>query len=418
MTSKVKSQQQQQEEECVHTAIKAILDAVPNGPDELFVVLESEFPAKSDSVHAHISYVGGILRVLDYASILHTKVIGIVVTRIMEMDSLCSLETEHLELLDSKMAYDAIFKEYIMPDNTRIHVHVNNPNPPNPSKDIELGEIAYPDFEVVASTLDGMLYQVFMYIDRFVSVFSGSMSPSSPTCSPTPSLADDPSKPIQELYAVFLLNFTESILRTPTSRHAQYLVFYFTSLSPMFKDYFLGTLINRIVHAPEPQDQDAQVPSAVAATAIETGVAAAAYLSSFLNRANFRDQEYVRMTVEMLSSYALNIVERVENTAAAVANIPVVSSHRLVLRSHMRLKARLAALLDTERNTLFYAVAQALLQIFCNHWRILQTRQDEGSVRKWHLGVEDIPKIIESRLRPLQSSSTLCSDLFSSHACV
>ncbi|KAG0248230.1 hypothetical protein BG011_000304 [Mortierella polycephala] len=431
-TGSKKRSQQQEEDEYVHNAIKAVLDVVPNGPDVLLPVLESEFPAEHDSIHAQISYVSGILRVLDYAPVLHSKVIGIVVDRIMRMDSVCPLTTEDFDLLDSQMAYDAIFGDDTMPNNTHVQTHVNNLGPADPSNDTGLGAVSYPDPEVVVNTLDGMLCQVFMYLDRFVNTFNEHLSPSSPTSSPTSSpipsstsssssfstpstpstppfsfsLADEPSKPIQDLYTVLLLNFTESILRTSTSRHAQYLVFYLTSLSPIFIDYFLGTLIHRIVHAYDPQAQGAQAPSTVAAAAIERGVAAAAYLPSFLIRARYIDQEHIRMIVELLSDYALDVVKKVESTTAALANALAVSSRRLILRSRTRLNARLTALLDTDRNTVFYAVVQALLQIFCDHWRILQVRQDEGGVGRWHLGVEDIPRIVESQLKPLQ----LCTE--------
>lgn len=72
--------------ERVHLALKYILGLIPTGATSLFPLLAKEFPHKRESIYAHTVYVKNILRVLEYAPVLRTQILGLVIDRIIQVD--------------------------------------------------------------------------------------------------------------------------------------------------------------------------------------------------------------------------------------------------------------------------------------------------------------------------------------------
>lgn len=291
------------------------------------------------------------------------------------------MELEELEDSDTEVVYDFDMAE----DNDDSDGDDDDDDDDvdgNSDSESEAEEVTVLDIKDMTHKLDGMLFLVFSYLEGYVN-----------SCRHLASEDGQPPMPIQEVFLVLLSIFMKTILQTFKSRHTQFLVFYFISLSPAFSDYFLGALGQQILDRSRPQ---------------VVRVAAAAYMSSFVARAKYLDVRQVGMVVDMLGTYALDTVEQ-NDTGSNV-------------------------LPDAERYAVFYGVVQALLYIFCFRWRVLVVGGNQGKAggnkddfesagmivgrmdgtsssssgaapaRQWHSGLAALQRIVTSRLNPLKVS--------------
>ncbi|KAG0319399.1 hypothetical protein BGZ99_005132 [Dissophora globulifera] len=371
----------EQQYERAHKALKYILDLIPTGPTSLFPLLAAEFPHKRESFVAHVVYVKNILRVLNYAPVLRTQILGVVVDKIIQIDVEIQVELEELEDSDTEVVYD-----FDAGDENEEEEEDNDDDSDDGSdsdSDSVDAPVAILDIKEMTRKLDGVLFLVFSYLEAYVD-----------SCKHLPSELGQPPAPIQELFLTLLSIFMKTILQTFKSRHTQFLLFYFISLSPQFSDYFLGALGQQILDRSQPH---------------VARVAAAAYMSSFVARAKYLDVRQVGMVVEMLGGFALQTVETIDTGSNVMP--------------------------DPERYAVFYAAVQALLYIFCFRWKVLvvggaskaQSNRDDfdsagmivGSMdgpsessaeaasgtRQWHAGLASLQRIVTSRLNPLKICS-------------
>ena len=288
------------------------------------------------------------------------------------------MELEELEDSDTEVVYDFDMAEDN--DDSGDDSDDDDDVDGNSDSESEAEEVTVLDIKDMTHKLDGMLFLVFSYLEGYVN-----------SCRHLVSEDGQPPMPIQEVFLVLLSIFMKTILQTFKSRHTQFLLFYFISLSPAFSDYFLGALGQQILDRSRPQ---------------VVRVAAAAYMSSFVARAKYLDVRQVGMVVDMLGTYALDTVEQ-NDTGSNV-------------------------LPDAERYAVFYGVVQALLYIFCFRWRVLVVGGNQGKVggnkddfesagmivgsmdgtssassgavpaRQWHSGLAALQRIVTSRLNPLK----------------
>ncbi|CAO3563500.1 unnamed protein product [Mortierella alpina] len=367
--------------ERVHQALKYILDLIPTGPTSLFPLLASEFPHKRESINGHITYAKNILKVLEYAPVLRTQVLGVIIDRIIQIDVEIQVELEELEDSDTEVVYDFDLDDG---EEDESDDDSDEDSDSDSGADSDEAHVAVLNIKAMTHKLDGMLFLVFTYLQGYVL-----------DCQNV-ALADPQAQPpvqIQEMFSVLLNIFMKTILHTFKSRHTQFLLFYYISPSAFFSDYFLGTLGQQILDNAQPQ---------------VLRIAAAAYMSSFVARAKYLDVRQVGMVVSMLGGFALDIVEQVDTGSNVVP--------------------------DAERYAVFYAVVQALMYIFCFRWRVLvlgesksESHKDDfdsagmivgsmdgasgsgrgsGPIRKWHTGLDSLQRILTSRLNPLK----MCSD--------
>jgi RNA polymerase I-specific transcription initiation factor RRN3 len=205
----------------------------------------------------------------------------------------------------------------------------------------------------------------------------------------------DPQAAVADFY-LLLETFDHSILRTFKSRYTQFLLFYQASVSPDLTDIFLGHLIEKLCDTTQP-------------TVIR--LAAASYVSSFVARAAYISKESVRSAMAVLVGWAHLYVDQNEVNCAWP---------------------------DSERYSVFYAIVQAILYIFCFRWRDLRLDMDdehdanlsnrlhltvptvdteapssvEGGAKvntqeEWCLGLAGLQRIITSRFNPLKVSVSL-----------
>ncbi|KAF9161098.1 hypothetical protein DFQ26_004883 [Actinomortierella ambigua] len=365
----------------VHQALKYILDLIPTGSTTLFPLLASEFPHKRESYGAHMSYVKNILHVLEYSPVLRSQVLGVVIDRIIQVDVEIQVELEELEDSDTELVFEVELPEEEEDSES-------DDDGSDSDSDSDADEVAVLNIKDMTNKLDGMLLLVFTYLNNYIESCRHMFSPDG-----------TPPAPIQELFLVLLTVFMKTILHTFKSRHTQFLLFYLTSLSPQFSDYFLGALGQQILDKAQPQ---------------VLRVAAAAYMSSYVARAKFLDIRQIGMVIDMLGGFSLQVVEEIDTG------------------SHIQP--------DTEKYAVFYAVVQAMLYIFCFRWKVLASENtdrpnrsvaedDFGSAgmivgsmdspmtstigsagssangRQWHTGLQGLQRIVTSRLNPLKMCS-------------
>ncbi|KAF9436231.1 hypothetical protein BGZ76_004519 [Entomortierella beljakovae] len=361
--------------ERVHLALKHILELIPTGPTSLFPLLAAEFPHKRESIHSHITYVKNILRVLNYTPVLRNQVLGVVIDRIIQIDVEIQVELEELEDSDTEVVYDLDIPEDDEVNDGSDDDDSDSESGSESGSDSEAVEVSVLNIKDMTRKLDGMLFLVFTYLKSHIDSY--------PLSGPN-SL---PPAPIQELYVELLSIFMKTILQTFKSRHTQFLLFYFISISPQFSDFFLGALAQKITDRAQPQ---------------VVRVSAAAYMSSFVARAKYLDIRQVGMVIQALSGFALDTIEQVDTGSNVLP--------------------------DSERYSVFYAVVQAMLYIFCFRWKVLtvesaktESNKDDfesagmivgsmdnapGSIRQWHPDLSSLQRIVTSRLNPLK----ICSD--------
>ncbi|KAK3818310.1 MAG: RNA polymerase I-specific transcription initiation factor RRN3-domain-containing protein [Linnemannia gamsii] len=366
--------------ERVHQALKYILGLIPTGATSLFPLLATAFPHKRESIYAHTMFVKNILRVLEYAPVLRTQILGLVIDRIIQVDVEIQVELEELEDSDTEVAYDFDTVDDEDSDDS------DSDSEDDSDSDSDGPQVAVMDIKEMTKKLDGMLFLVFAYLEGYVN-----------SCRHLPSVDGRMPAPVEQLYIVLLQIFMGTILQTFKSRHTQFILFYIASLSPKFSDYFLGALVTKILDKSQPE---------------VIRVSAAAYISSFVARAKYLELPQVLLVIDMLSNFALELVAQVDTGSNVLP--------------------------DADRYAVFYAVVQALMYIFCFRWRVLEVGAESknrsskddfdsagmivGSMdspdvnnaprgvgvggRQWHAGLASLQRVVTSRLNPLKMCSS------------
>lgn len=164
--------------------------------------------------------------------------------------------------------------------------------------------------------------------------------------------------------------FDRTIIRTFKSRYTQFLLFWYCSLDTEFSDLFLGMLVEKAL-------LDNNQPAV-------TRAAAASYLASFVSRAQFVDREGTRRVVSVLCDYLRSHLDSFESNSQS--GTPMAAHH-----------------------SVFYAVTQAVLLIFCFRWKDLQEDHDidelgdaSSSGRLWMPQINVLQRVVTSPLNPLK----------------
>ena len=190
------------------------------------------------------------------------------------------------------------------------------------------------------------------------------------------------------IFDVLLAIFDDKILRTFRTRHTQFILFWYSSLSPEFTDHFSGALIGRAL--------DEQ------STPTITRVAAAGYVASFVSRSTGIDRTAARRVMGLLCTYMEDVMDdlRIAHASIVVGNI---DADRIVRSS-----------------VVFYAICQAALYIFCFRWKDFLEEAAEGEdddllgdemegvaapKRRWMADLEVIKQAVSSGLNPLKVCS-------------
>jgi RNA polymerase I-specific transcription initiation factor RRN3 len=200
------------------------------------------------------------------------------------------------------------------------------------------------DFKQMFAKLDALMTLMFTYITDLPR---------------TPSTPDTESD-LESVFYSMIEIFETTILQTHRTKSAQFLLFYITSLDASFPESFMGMLVSHLLD---------EKPSSV------IRVAATSYLGSFIARAKYLPTSSVRKCLGILNTFVLTFIDKHETAVG----------HRLVA---MRYPA-------------FYAAVQAILYIFCFHWRKLMVVDCTLITGTFPPELTDFTRVLLSKFTPL-----------------
>ncbi|KAJ6538471.1 RNA polymerase I-specific transcription initiation factor RRN3 [Mycena vulgaris] len=412
----------------LHYLLRHLLSLIPTLPSTLQPLLVRNFPHKRQNQASQSTYIRNLLRVSTYCPELADKILSTIVDRAIQIDVEIQVELEELE--DQNDLDQDVFE--LDPFDTILgQEEADSDSDDGEDEEGNMSDLSSDagDREAAAETstdlthiqdmvkkLDAILTLIFEHFQRAQEAIpsSGAPSPrttlppelpdlpplppltpnlsplSSPLELPSPALPDalvpalsssrSPRLPtsLNAQFHTLLSIFDRLILPTFKSRYTQFLVFFYTSLSPDFADIFLGLLVDRALF----QHSSPAV----------TRAAAAAYIGSFVSRASFIDREGARRVVSVLCDFLRAHLEGVEDALRVGATIASGAG-------------------SSAQSGVFYAVAQAVFLIFCFRWRdLLEDDVDVDELvgkrgKQWMPELGVVQRIINSVLNPLK----LCS---------
>ena len=188
----------------------------------------------------------------------------------------------------------------------------------------------------------------------------------------------------QSQFSSLLNIFDRLILKTYKSRYTQFLLFWFSSLSPSFTEEFQTLLLSRALFEKDQPDI--------------TRIASASYIASFVSRANWVERGSVREVVALLCHYLAAQME--------------------TARLNPEILDGVAGVRGQGGFGVFFAVSQAVFLIFCFRWKDLVEGEDGememmgedgemagrgvGGKRQWAKGLDVLEKVVSSPFNPLK----------------
>ncbi|KAJ7639197.1 RNA polymerase I-specific transcription initiation factor RRN3 [Roridomyces roridus] len=404
----------------LHFLLRHLLSLIPTLPATLQPLIVRNFPHKRQNQVMQSTYIRNLLRISTYCPELTDKIMSTIVDRAIQIDVEIQVELEELEENQTEVdqdvfefdPFDAVLGQEHESDSSDDD---DDGNMSDFSSDDDEAEVSseLSQIQEMVKKLDSILVLIFEHFQRAqeplpLDLTGDDLSPGLPDLPPLPPLtplspwlppvlpvADfsiptetpstpKPTRPSSSLNAQFhtlLAIFDRLILPTFKSRYTQFLVFFYTSLSPDFADIFLGLLVDRALFQPT--------------TPAVTRAAAAAYIGSFVSRAAFIDREGARRVVGVLCDFLRAHLDGVEDALLTGAPMWRVSA-------------------SSSQSGVFYAVAQAMFLIFCFRWRDLLEDDEEIDVddlagkagKKWMPVLGVIPRMIQSVLNPLKVCSS------------
>ncbi|KAJ7734001.1 RNA polymerase I-specific transcription initiation factor RRN3 [Mycena maculata] len=407
----------------LHYLLRHLLSLIPTLSSTLQPLLVRNFPHKRQNQASQSTYIRNLLRISTYCPELADKIMSTIVDRAIQIDVEIQVELEELE--EQNDADPDVFE--LDPFDTILGQEEADSDSDDDGDDSgamsdmssdggEMEEAETPSdmthIQDMVKKLDAILTLIFEHLQRALpadssrptlppelpdlpplppltpsispvssplelpsAVLPDSDVPTLPTPQPTP-----PSTSLNVQFHTLLSIFDRLILPTFKSRYTQFLLFFFTSLSPDFADIFLGLLVDRALFQHT--------------TPAVTRAAAAAYIGSFVSRAAFVDREGARRVAGVLCDFLRAHLDGLEEALRIGATIPSGAG-------------------SSAQSGVFYAIAQAVFLIFCFRWRDLLEDEDldvdelAGKAgKKWMPELGVVQRIIHSVLNPLKICSS------------
>ncbi|KAF2400405.1 RNA polymerase I-specific transcription initiation factor RRN3 [Trichodelitschia bisporula] len=339
----------------LHKTLKCVLDTVPSSVRSLSSAITNGFPYSTESTQVHVDYVTNIIRVASYAPALKAEILSLTTDRLVKIDVQIQVDIEDL---DEDM-HDSLLQDVTSAlDRTEKEGEADaNVWSDSSDDDSDISTIAdaasqrLEQLKVSVTKLDAILDLLFDYYDKaFENGKEG-----------------DKIETFEQLVAIFL----RSILPTYRSRHVQFLLFHFGQSLPNMSDRFAAALTKIAFD----KNQPAMLK-----------ISAAAYLASFIARGT----HVPRSTVVSVYASLCTELDRLRDVYERSGSGP-----------------------SLQRYGVYYAIAQALLYMFCFRWRDLLVDPEgfedqffEEKELEWIPGVkEQVTRNIYSALNPLKVCS-------------
>lgn len=393
----------------LHTLLRMLISLVPTLSPSLSPLLTQHFPSKREPRFAQICYIDNLLAVTEYCPALSEDILGLVIERALNIDVEIQGEPEDWEDAEEELAGkegDVLGVKDIVDrptaedededssddDEGELNLDdLDSDDEPNPVSDDEaerrrkggkgMSEATVRKVLESRGKLDAILKVVFDHLATAHSVLPLPTTTATSTIpittsaetTPTPEHPVSPEVVARRLalFRTLLDIFDRTLLRTFKTRNTQFLIFYLCSLDVASSDHFVGVLLGRALF-----ETDA---------AAVTRVAAAGYVASFVSRAKFVDASMTRKVVRHLCQFLEGQMDD-QVGGAGQQHLPV-----------------------------FYAVAQAVLYIFCFRWKDLLDEGDDDEIvmetgRRWMMGLETVKRAISSSFNPLKVRSLAIHD--------
>ncbi|KAK1067577.1 DNA independent RNA polymerase I transcription factor [Friedmanniomyces endolithicus] len=343
----------------VHGAVKSLLRQVPSATAALTRVLKSEFPDDLATSRSYLQYQKHLLRVVDYLPELKAEILAVLTQRLVSIDVQVQQDLEDME----DEVEESLLQQKSRPKTAQSGLGDSDDSDEESVSESEEtmtgAEQRIRELRLKVAKMDGTMDLLFEYY--------------------TPLVQSGLKAELNDAYHQLLAHFETFILPNRT-RHAQFLVFHFSQTLPEHANLFARQCLHAIFET---------------GRSLSLRVHACAYLASFVARGSHLPTALVREIFAGLSQELESMRKRYEPTCRGP---------------------------DKRSYSVYYAVAQAMLYIFCFRWRDLllgaEVPEDgdedlseedlvaEGRELAWLPGMkESMQKSIHSRLNPLKVCS-------------
>lgn len=408
-----------------HILLRHCLDVVPTMTNILLPCIERNFPNKREKREAQQVYFRNVLQVSEYCPQIAENILDAAISRATKIDveiqsDLSQFEDDHENIqldvfgFDVEDPFDRAFKAEADSDDsgdegdfpldlddisTDEEDDSDSDHTQGPESREQRPEVVA-RLKEMASKLDAILKVIFSHLETINSSRFSSPATRPPgyssQSSPFPALRKSESRTTivqshltqeeadraRNTQFQHLLNtFQRTILQTFKTRHVQFLIFWYASLSPDYADIFNGSLIEIAL------DRNDHTPTVMR-------LAACGYVASFISRARYIDPGSVRTAMILLC----------DHLELELQTLPAASSAAQAKK-------------NIQQYAVFYAVCQAAMYIFCYRWRdLLLDDEDEelgegdasDGQRKWLPELEMLKSAILSHLNPLKVRNLSC----------
>ncbi|KAJ1723217.1 DNA independent RNA polymerase I transcription factor [Coemansia erecta] len=402
----------------LHALIKQVYRTIPTCGASLASALAETCPYKTAKANIQVLFLQNALRCLEYAVGVRKDVLRMVLNHVIQIDVEVQVELEELESddeEDGEEAATAAGDEGVFQFDDDEAEDVKGPGTGSGSgsdsdsesdsgsdddddssddndddDDDGLGKAKYNAKKTVAK-LDAVMSTIFTWLEKHCQLDLAT---------------NEMPESTSQMFLQFLDLFITIVLPTFKSRYTQFFLFYLCAQDAQYADVFLGTMMSNVGEpVRNAQDRTSNVEK----------IAAASYLGSFVARARFLSKGIVRNVVGVLVQWANTYLDWQEQ-----------QQEKTVLGRSRRLSYAQAASgtgnslhVDFERHSVFYAVTQAVLYMFCFRWRDLAESATGGPVNeneldniRWCQDVEGIQRVVFSKLNPLRACSSVVAQQF------
>ena len=299
----------------IHSCVKYVIFMVPSASSMLCNLLSNMFPFVTDTKRAHVEYVQNLLRLATSMPELRSSIFDLVLNRLVNIDVQVQIDFQDLE--------EDISDDVLLQNRQLEHSSQTQDLDSTEASSLSSSEDDLDDPEAVhikalrllVAKMDSMLDQLFAYLN--------------------PLLTKSPPEISQQAFNHLLAHLRNSLLRTPTSRHIQFLLFTAAEAEPQYTQQYLDTTLSILTDATRPA---------------VLRVSAAAYTASFTARAHSLPPSTVSYVFHTLAGFLQIYRKQHESTARGP---------------------------DLRRHAPYYAAVQACLYIFCFRWRDLLADAEE-----------------------------------------
>lgn len=348
--------QRQQMISRLHNTIRYLLRLIPSANSALSESLRGQFPNhRIASQQEYVAFVKNSLKVAEYAPELKAELQTLITERLIKIDVEVQ---EELDDLEDEADEHAVLGLSALPGEKAAAEDSDAEDDDSDAESEASSELSVTPEEQHLRTLRDTVAKLDSVLDILFAHY-------------TPTFASGKMYEVNDAFEHLISQFSTFVLPTYRSRHTQFLIFHYAQMSQGYAERFASVLVRLATGR---------------STASNSSISAAAYLASFIARGARIDKTLVRAIFTRLGNH-LDTLRRNYEPACQGPSL--------------------------SRYGTFYAVAQAMLYIFCFRWRDFIMTPDDSDVDDYDVFTEGEPdwlpgikecltQAIYSKLNPLK----------------